>query len=227
MPTEAQLESRSAAITKQSPRPGANAAKRPAARPTGWRAASAVLEAERELVERLRRGEPDALAELYSAHHACVYRYVRSRVRNETEAEDLTQDTFVQAIRSVSRFEQRSSLRCWLLGIARHTCLHFYRFGNRWMIGAGSSASAPEPSFDARIESTLDAKRLLGRCDVALAAHRGPESIEIFHQRYLDGRPIAGIATDFGKSRDAIKAGLRRSRQAIAHVLPQHEDQIA
>jgi len=224
MSPECQLESERAPSAKES---APLKTRRRAARGGRKPAASAVLEEERELVERLRRAEPEALTELYAAHRACVYRYVRSRVSNEAEAEDLTQDTFVQAIRSVARFEQRSSLRCWLLGIARHVCLHFYRFGSRWMIGAGSSPSVVEPIFDARIESRLDAKRLLDRCDVALAAHRGPESLEIFHQRYADGSPIGHIAADLGKSRDAIKANLRRSRQAIARVLPQHEDLIA
>lgn len=184
-------------------------------------------EAPRPLLERLQHAEPEALAELYRENRAYVFGFIRRRVSSESEAEDLTQDTFVEALRSIDRFEGRSSVRCWLLGIARHICLRFYRFGDRWMIGARSSTTTREPSLDARIEPRVEARRALERCEAALVAHRGAESRSIFHRRYAEGAPIRRIATDLGKSDDAVKASLRRSRRALERVVPRYEDSIA
>ncbi|HPG25630.1 MAG: RNA polymerase sigma factor [Spirochaetaceae bacterium] len=178
-------------------------------------------------LDRLRARDPELLEIVYAQHRDAVFRFIRKRVRSDAEAEDLTHDTFVQALRSIERFEGRSSLRTWLLGIARHVCLRFYRFGDRWMIGPGSAEESGEPAFDARIERRLDAARALERCDLALERLRGEENRSIFHLRYADGAPIRHIADRTGKSRDAVKASLRRSRLAIERALPPPEDRIA
>ncbi|MEZ4291934.1 MAG: sigma-70 family RNA polymerase sigma factor [Myxococcota bacterium] len=97
-------------------------------------------------LDRLRARDPELLEIVYAQHRDAVFRFIRKRVRSDAEAEDLTHDTFVQALRSLERFEGRSSLRTWLLGIARHVCLRFYRFGDRWMIGPGSAEESGEPA---------------------------------------------------------------------------------
>jgi RNA polymerase sigma-70 factor, ECF subfamily len=74
-----------------------------------------VLEA--ALVDRLRRGDRDAFAELVRAHHASMVRVAESFVPNRAVAEDVVQDTWVGVIRGLARFEGRSSLRTWIFSI--------------------------------------------------------------------------------------------------------------
>ena len=179
---------------------------------------------EAKLLDRIRQGDREAFAEVYSAHRESVHRFILGRVSSRSEAEDLTQETFAQAISSIDRFEGRSSLRAWLLGIARNVCLRFHRFAQHWMITAGGSSSDRDPAFDSRIEIRVDAVRALDRCDLALAAQRGHENHSIFHRRYAEGKPVRSIADQVEKTSDAVRASLRRSRIAIQRAVPQHED---
>lgn len=170
---------------------------------------------DRKLVARIRMGDPSAFSDLYRQYRENVHRFILKRIRDKTEAEDLTQETFVEAYRSVASFEGRSSLLSWLLGIARHICHRFYRFTSRWMVGAQGSDFSHEPAIESREESRVDALRVLQRCDEVLAHSRGVDNQSIFHLRYRDARSIRAIATSVGKSEHAVKASLRRSRLVL------------
>jgi len=91
------------------------------------------------------------------------------------------------------------------------------------MIRANSTNFDYEPSQDAQGESRMDSARSLKRSAEIVYSHRGPESLSIFFLRYRDGKPIRTIATQLGKSPDAVKASLRRARLAIMKHLPSFE----
>lgn len=67
------------------------------------------------------------LQELYAMYYKDLYEWFYYRCGNRSQAEDLTQDTFVQVIRSLSTFQGKSSERTWLFGIARHIWLSHLR----------------------------------------------------------------------------------------------------
>ena len=70
-----------------------------------------------------------ALAELYDAHLAAVYRFVYSKVGNREEAEDLTSQVFIKAVRNLDRTRDAESIHSWLLQVARTTVAdHWRRF---------------------------------------------------------------------------------------------------
>lgn len=60
-------------------------------------------------------------------HGDCLYAYAISRVRDETTAEDLVQDTLLAGMEGLSRFAGRSSVRTWLVGILKMKILQHYR----------------------------------------------------------------------------------------------------
>ena len=74
-------------------------------------------------VELARRGDRMALVRLYRWHVARVYRAVRPWCRNEADAEDVTQETFVRAFGAIERYEPMAGARfvSWLLTIGRNT----------------------------------------------------------------------------------------------------------
>jgi len=74
---------------------------------------------ERDLIERIRR-DPTAFVELYEAHRGPIYRFVLRRLRNPADAEDVTSETFLRALRSVGGYEYTGvPLRAWLVRIAQ------------------------------------------------------------------------------------------------------------
>lgn len=64
-----------------------------------------------------------SMEEVYRAHSRMVYRYLLSLTRDASLAEELTQETFYQAVKSISRFDESCAVSTWLCGIAKHVLL--------------------------------------------------------------------------------------------------------
>jgi len=109
---------------------------------------------ERDLVERCRRMDEDAWAELYRAHSQRVVRFLRYFLGPVRDVEDLTQQVFVRTVSSMDRFRGDSSLSTWLFGIARYVskmhmrteyrrdrCMRAFADWTEVTMGAGSDPS--------------------------------------------------------------------------------------
>jgi RNA polymerase sigma-70 factor, ECF subfamily len=75
------------------------------------------------LVEQIAAGSKPAMQALFARHRTYVYRWLLRFVSNETLAEDLLSDVFLDVWRQAGRFQRRSSVSTWLLSIARHKAL--------------------------------------------------------------------------------------------------------
>jgi RNA polymerase sigma-70 factor, ECF subfamily len=80
-----------------------------------------------DLVKRAQQGDPDAFASLFHAHKARIYSICLRMTNNTAEAEDLTQDAFMQVFRKLSTFRGDSALSTWLYRIAVNTVLMHFR----------------------------------------------------------------------------------------------------
>jgi RNA polymerase sigma-70 factor (ECF subfamily) len=80
-----------------------------------------------ELVKRALQGEPEAFAQLFNAHKAKIYSICLRMTNNTAQAEDLTQDAFLQVFRKLSTFKGNSALSTWLYRIAVNTVLMHFR----------------------------------------------------------------------------------------------------
>ncbi len=67
------------------------------------------MQDEQDIVHRAQRGDKEALAQLYETHFDKVYRYVRLRIGNRTEAEDITQQVFLKAVGAISTFKWKGA----------------------------------------------------------------------------------------------------------------------
>src|ERR1700754_565896 len=79
------------------------------------------------LIGRIATGDRLAMQVLFARHHVRVYRFVLRLVRDETVAEDLISDVFLDVWRQAGRFEGRSAVSTWLLAIARFKALSAMR----------------------------------------------------------------------------------------------------
>lgn len=69
----------------------------------------------------------DPMEELYQKHAKTVYAFLLTKTKNPDTAEELTQETFYQAIRKLNTFQGNSSVSTWLCGIAKNLWLDFLR----------------------------------------------------------------------------------------------------
>jgi RNA polymerase sigma-70 factor, ECF subfamily len=80
-----------------------------------------------ELVKRAQEGDSDAFAALFHAHKGRVYSICLRMTNNTAQAEDLTQDAFLQVFRKLDTFKGNSALSTWLYRIAVNTVLMHFR----------------------------------------------------------------------------------------------------
>ncbi len=78
---------------------------------------------EEKLIARLKTGDKSACAECIEHHAPQVYRLALRITENEAEAEDVLQETFLNAFKAIDKFEGRSGLGTWLYRIAYNTAL--------------------------------------------------------------------------------------------------------
>lgn len=97
------------------------------------------------LVERLRRGEPSAVAAVYDAHHESIRAFARRLLGESAAAEDLVHDVFLKLPRAARRFEGRSNFRSFLIGVAANLARHHVRAAQRRRAAMARYAGEPEP----------------------------------------------------------------------------------
>jgi RNA polymerase sigma-70 factor (ECF subfamily) len=84
-------------------------------------------EDEQALVERAKR-DPNAFGELYNRYLMQIYRFVYSRVRDQTVAEDVTSEVFMKALKSIGRYQDTGKpFSAWLYQIAVNSVADRYR----------------------------------------------------------------------------------------------------
>lgn len=148
--------------------------------------------------------DPDAFAALYRQHLPAVYRYLYRRVGNAVEAEDLTAQTFTEALDGLlrGRFQPGGNFTAWLFTIARRRSVDFYRQRPEAPL---DEPSDPEPGLLAALETREDIRRLQ-----TLLAQLDEDKQELLRLRFAAGLGFAEIALLEGRSEAAVKMSLYR-----------------
>ena len=151
------------------------------------------------------------LEELYRAHAPEVYRYVYAVLGNPADAEDVTQTTFVNALRALERGEQPRKPANWLITIA-HNLIR-----QRWRQQQTRPREVELDREIASVEADDDGPSI---DDLVRALQRIPESQrEALVLRELEGRSYKEIAPILGVSQSALETLLFRARRSLAEEL--------
>ena len=100
-----------------------------------------------ELVLRAKQGDPQAIEELLAKFRKPLFHYACNYLGNEFDAEDVTQEVLIKAVRALPSFKGESSIGTWLFRIMINTCIDFRRRD------AGHSVSYLSKSGEAETES--------------------------------------------------------------------------
>lgn len=84
-------------------------------------------QAEELMIQEALNGEEEAFIQIYHQHVTSLYRFIYSKVNNQQDTEDLTSETFYQALKNLRTFSGKSTFKNWLYGIAKHLILAKYR----------------------------------------------------------------------------------------------------
>ena len=174
----------------------------------------------------IERGRVDdrPFAELFRRHHRLVWSVCYSWFSNPQDAEDLTQDSFLKAFRSLHQFEGRSSLSSWLFRVATNTCHNERRRRGRQPMESEddrpSEEDASAASDDPHLELTK--RQEIERLERAMA-RLNPEEREILQLAEYAQTPYKTIAQQLGLSVSAVKMRVLRARAALRREFLEEE----
>ena len=177
--------------------------------------ARVVSQEDAELIETILAGGAEGFDTLYSKYERRLYFYALKRLGNSFDAEDVTQEVFLQVLRGLNKFEGRSTLLTWMFGIAHNqVCRRFRRRGpERSPLDSaeiGEIANEGVPT-----DQRLDFVRVLRNCSRVIDEKVTPQQQRAFELRYIKNHSTKEIAKEMGKSTQAIKISLHRTRRTL------------
>jgi RNA polymerase sigma-70 factor (ECF subfamily) len=181
---------------------------------------AAAAEADRHAITRMVDGNTEGLTSLYDRYGRLVYSLALRIVRDAGDAEDVTQDVFVQAWRQADRFDtERGSVAAWLLSVTRARAIDLLRRRRVRPQPADSPAIADTsddaPGQDVRLEwaeragavrAALDSLPFVQRLAIELAFFEGLTHNEIAEQ----------LEVPLGTVKSRVRQGLLRLRDLLA-----------
>lgn len=196
---------------------------------TGHKLDPAVAERrrqDRELVNGILSGDADSFSRLHELYATRLYRFAVKRLGDATEAEDVVQDVFLEVHRCLASWEGRSALLTWMFGIAHHQVCRRFRRKTPIGVSLDQLEASPPVAPDVPSDRRVDAARILEVCADTLEEDVSSAQQEIFDLYYGDNRPTQMIAEKLGKSNQAVKISLFRTRRAMESRLEERGIQL-
>ena len=158
----------------------------------------------RRLVERAQRGNRQALEELYLLHFDRIYSYLHMSVGNRHDAEDLTTQTFLKMLESITRFRWQSApFSAWLFRIAHNLAMDHFRAHRRWQ----PEEDVPEPHDSAEPSAETVAMHSIGRASMLeMIETLSHEQQQVLTLKFVFNFANGEVATILGKTEGAIKS---------------------
>jgi len=182
------------------------------------------LPSDRELIDRTLAGNGDAFAMIVERFQRKIYRVARSIVRDDMEADTVTQDTFVQAYTHLSRFEGRAELETWLTRIAinrSRDALRRRRFVSLFTLRDDGSETE---TFIEPVDERPDPERQLMASQLRTAIGKAEKQLSaqqktIFRLRHYENLSLEDIAVALGLQAGTVRAHLFRAIHKIRKEL--------
>jgi len=175
-----------------------------------------------ELVRRAQAGEMAAFEELVSRHEQRVYTLARRILRQEQDAEDVTQQAFLSALEHLDSFRGEASFTTWLSRITTHAALKIIRKRKGLPTESLDDDSLPHPEYiadwresPAELATRTETQRLI---DAALAELDEKHRL-VFLLRDVEGFSVKETADALGLSEANVKIRLLRARLELREKL--------
>lgn len=155
---------------------------------------------------------------VYEEYFEQVYRYILSISQNQSLAEEITQETFYKALRSLDKFRGESSLKSWLCAIAK----------NIWISGQRKKKAEPIEEVDTIADTSISPEESIMLQDQSMHIHRLLHEIdepyrEVFTLRTLGQLSFGDIGDIFGKSANWACVVYHRARAKIKEKMEESQ----
>jgi RNA polymerase sigma factor (sigma-70 family) len=171
---------------------------------------------EEEIISRILKGDQSAFSQLVERYKNYVFTLVLRFTENREDAEEIAQDVFVKAYRSLADFRGESKFSTWLFTITRTTCLSFLRkkkldtqsLDNE---RTGLQLENRESSFSANLVEQKSRHAMLNQAIAMLS----PDDAQVLNLFYKGDQTLEEIGKIMRMEPNTIKVKLHRARQRL------------
>lgn len=154
----------------------------------------------------------DSMEEIYQQYAQVIYKFLMSKTQDSDLAEELTQETFFQAVRSINRFEEKSSILTWLCSIAKNLLLQHYRESKK--IGKLENIENLQEHSEISIEEVVLQK--WESIEVLKILHNQKEPMrEVMYLRLIGNLTFRQIGEIMGKNENWARITYYRGKEKI------------
>lgn len=171
------------------------------------------------LIQQFIQGDLQAFDSLYNRHIKTVYKRVRY-VIPETDVEDVTQEVFIAALRSLPSFRGKAQFSTWLRTLTNHKVAEYYRKRSRKKEAVQVDLVHAERRGDHSSASAIEDRITLRRALQKLSE----QYREVILLRFADGMQFNEIAELLNQNPEATKSLFRRAMSALRNTLDVKDD---
>ena len=168
------------------------------------------------LVERIADGDKLAMQVLFARHRTAIYRWLLRFVGNETVAEDLVSDVFLDVWRQAGRFEGRAAVSTWLLSIARFKALSARRRRPDAELDEVIEATVADPTDDPEVMLEKKNRDELVREALTTLSSEHREIIDLV---YYHEKSVEECAQILSIPRATVKTRMFYARKKLAELV--------
>ncbi len=181
------------------------------ARPAAGKAVSDEV-----LIRQIAKGDKDSIRVLYTRHSVRVFRFLVRMTNNAAAADDLVSEVFTEVWRSAGRFEARSQVTTWILGIARFKAMSALRRRTLDALDDDVAAAIEDTADNPEVVmQNADRSAILQSCLRELSsAHR-----QVIDLIYYHGQSIEEVAGIVGVPQNTVKTRVFHARKRIAELM--------
>jgi len=172
-----------------------------------------------DLLVRLQKRDPQALAELYDRYGKMVYGLILRIVSDTGTTEDLVQETFLRVWNRAQGFDsERGAVGPWLMAVARNRAIDYLRSQGRRIQSSVEFNETEHPSLFANLQTEMLQFDVIKRMKTALERLDGKQrkAIEL---AYFEGMSQTEIAERMGQPLGTVKTWVRRALQQLREEL--------
>ena len=168
------------------------------------------------LIAAIAQGDRPAMEALFARYRIPVFRFLMRMVRNETTAEDLSSDVFLDVWRQAGTFEGRSAVSTWIFSIARYKALNALSRRPTEELDDEKADTIPDQAEDPEIAlAKKDKAAVLRQCLLKLSVeHR--EIVNLVYYQHKSVEEVAGIV---GIPEATVKTRMFYARKKLSELL--------
>lgn len=181
------------------------------------------MSSDERLIQRIRKGDDDAIEEFVKKYYPIIISYCRKRVQDFNLAEDLTQETFERFFRSLSSYRHEEKVKNYLYTIAGNLCKDNYKSSDAEILTGEADMIVSDLASKIKDESILSYDPMMGiekEMDMKMVIEKLPEIYrKVIFLHFFHGLSLTEIAVVLNIKIHVVKYRIKKGKKLLREII--------